>query len=306
MSDQPLSAAEKAQLATRIGQLDEQVAARDSTINTLQARLPNAKKKDQDGMLSQIAAAREERSAILQEANTLRAQLGMPMVIPSTTQVLPHPTVATTVPAKKKGGFMRGCLIGVGVLVVLIIGITQLGGGGSTPSTAATGGAAGGSAAQPTIALPADQAAFIQIVEPFYQQYKDAPNELKGSALRTQRKEALAKQLTSMKITNWAGTLQSLDTNSEGKAAIVIKLDGSDIEVGTWNNAISDIGSETLIANSSPLYNTLSDLARGDHVVFSGEFLPSEKDHITEQSVTESGSMTSPRFLVRFSDVAKK
>lgn len=305
MSDQLLSAAEKAQLATRIGQLDEQIAARDTTINTLQGRLPNAKKKDQDGMLAQIAAAREERSAILQEANTIRAQLGMPMVIASTPQVAPVPVAA---PVKKKGGFMRGCMIGIAVLVVIIIAMTQLGGGGSKAGTASTGSASDGNAAAavPTIAMPADQAAFIQTVESYYQQYKDAPNELKGSALRTQRKEALAKQLSSMKINGWGGTLQSLDTNSEGKAAIRIKLDGSDIEIGTWNNGLSDIGSDTLIANSSPLYNAISELAKGDHVVFSGDFLPEDRDYIAEQSPTENGSMTSPLFVVKFSDVAKK
>lgn len=304
MSDTPLSATEKAQLATRIGQLDEQVAARDNTIVTLQNRLTTAKKKDQESINTQIAAAREERSAIMQEANTYRAQLGMPMVVSSTPQPTAHASVATTVPAKKGGGFVKGCLTVIGLIILAGIVMGQLGGGGE--SKAATGDSGAGGDGPAAINIPADQAAFIKTVESHYQPYKDAPNELKGSAERTARKEALSKQLTSMKVTNWSGTLQSLDTNSEGKGAIVIKLDNSDIEVATWNNALSDIGDKTLIENNSPLYKAVSDLAKGDHVVFSGEFLPADKDYITEASMTENGSMTSPRFVVRFSEVKKQ
>jgi len=191
--------------------------------------------------------------------------------------------------------------MGAGILVLLFIAITMFSGNDGS-NTAATGSS--GQAAQLTVVLP-NQAAFIQTVESYYQPYKDAPNELKGSALRTERKEALAKLMSNRTVTNWSGTLESLDTNSEGKAAISIKLDSSSVTVATWSNGLSDFGFDTLIANSSDLYNKISDMSEGDHVTFSGEFLESDKDYLSESSLTENGAMTTPTFIMKFSDVAK-
>jgi len=40
-------------------------------------------------------------------------------------------------------------------------------------------------------------------------------------------------------------------------------------------------------------------------VVFNGEFLIGEKDYIQEPSITESGAMLEPEFIVRFSEIMK-
>jgi len=160
---------------------------------------------------------------------------------------------------------------------------------------------------KPKIVLPQTQSAFIQKVESFYEPYYEAPNELKKSALRKQRKDAIREIIKNKRVSNWIGTLKSMETNSEGKAAIVIRLEGAEsITIKTWNNALSDIFDETLIENGSELYNAIADLSKGDKVVFSGTFASDERDFIREASVTERGSMTDPEFILKFSDVRIK
>jgi hypothetical protein len=51
------------------------------------------------------------------------------------------------------------------------------------------------------------------------------------------------------------------------------------------------------------MYRQLVSMKKGDRVIFSGSFLPSDSDCITEASITQSGSMTDPEFIVRFTQV---
>ncbi len=107
-------------------------------------------------------------------------------------------------------------------------------------------------------------------------------------------------------VSGWLGTIDDLSTNSEGKATVKIKLPcdaPADIVVMTWNNALSDINDNTLIPQSSKLFDALSDIGDGKAVKFGGNFISSEKDGYEESSVTESGSMGSPEFILRFSSV---
>jgi len=160
---------------------------------------------------------------------------------------------------------------------------------------------------KPKIVLPQSQLSFIEVVESFYEPYDDAPNELKKSALRTQRKNSIGSILGNRRASEWIGTLKDMQTNSEGKAFIEIKLEGAEsIVIKTWSNAFSDIMDNTLIENGSSLYNAIADLSKGDIVVFSGTFVPDDRDFIREGSVTERGSMTDPEFILKFSSIRKK
>jgi len=155
--EQSLSAAQKAQSATRIGELDQQIAQRDTSIQTLQQQLAGAKGRKREPIETQLSALREERTALLQEANTLRAQLGMPLVIPAHTAQT-YPVAATAAPVKKRGGFLRGCLIVVGGLVVLIVLFSYLNSGPKkSAASSGTTGSSTGSGAVGTVssAVPA-------------------------------------------------------------------------------------------------------------------------------------------------------
>lgn len=157
------------------------------------------------------------------------------------------------------------------------------------------------------IILPASQVKFIEKVEFFYSLYREAPNELKKSALRTQRKQVISNLLSNRKVSGWIGTLEDMQTNSEGKAFIEIKLEGAkSITIKTWNNLLSDVFDNTLIENGTELYNAISNLTEGDLIIFNGTFISDDSDYIKEASITERGSMTDPEFIMKFTNVKKK
>jgi len=154
--------------------------------------------------------------------------------------------------------------------------------------------------------LPSREKAFINAVSPFINKYHSAQNELKKSALRRKRANAINFVLNEkLVIRNWIGTLRTMQTNSQGKGIISVQLEGTKIRVETWNNAISDLTYNTLIEHDSPLYKTISEFKLGDKVMISGTFLSGEADYIAEGSLTEFGAMTSPEFIFRFTDIKK-
>ena len=155
--------------------------------------------------------------------------------------------------------------------------------------------------------IPEQQAAFIQTVESFYEPYREASNELQGSAQRPERSEALAALLPNRAVQSWTGTLESLDTTSKGDAYISIRPDGTEsIIIATWNNPLADVDTNSIIPSGSDLYNKLAEMSVGDRVVFSGTFAAGDEDHLAEASLTEASSMTTPGFVMVFSDVTKQ
>lgn len=209
-----------------------------------------------------------------------------------------------------------GCLtkIVAGFLILLALGVIANLGSKKTDTVSTTregnnqqittSGGSNQQAAAPSVEIPSEQQNFVKIVESYYDPYKQAPNELKKSALRVERKTALQSALGSLNVQGWVGTLRDMGTNADGKAYITIQLYGSKIEIKTWNNALSDIGDKTLIETGSELYNRISNLSKGQTVRFAGTFKSGDKDYIREASLTESGTMTSPAFVMNFTDVS--
>ena len=155
--------------------------------------------------------------------------------------------------------------------------------------------------------IPEKQKSFSQVVMTFVGKYKSAANELKKSAVRTERKIALKDALnSSYEIVDWIGTLKDMGTTSERNAYVSIQPDGCNFRVQTWNNELSDISGNTLIPQGTELYKKVADLDKGNRVLFSGHFVPGEDDFVQEQSVTEQGSMTDPEFTVIFTSIKKK
>jgi hypothetical protein len=229
-------------------------------------------------------------------------------------------------------GLVTGC-IGAFILLLAIVGLVtpdkdkgatagrpaQVSGaaGGAGGSTNATnpGAGAGTTAAavtpppprvDPLAALPESEKNFCAVAQSYAQQYGDAQgagaNQLKLSKLRSQRKQALLGLKSS--VSGWLGIIDDLTTNGEGKASVSVKLPCKDVKVKTWNNALSDINDNTLIPQSSKLYDSISDLGEGKAVQFSGTFAQSDNDGLEESSVSEVGSMTDPEFIRRFSQMS--
>jgi hypothetical protein len=150
---------------------------------------------------------------------------------------------------------------------------------------------------------PEVQKKFESIVEKYKRQFAGADNQIQQSQARANRKNELVALEMGGNIENWIGTLDTIGTNGEGKAYIAIKLNGT-ITLSTWNNAFSDMDSNTLIEPNTQLYNTLGQMKKGARVKFSGILFQDSTDAYREQSITISGSMNDPEFLIRFTKIS--
>ncbi|MDR3026610.1 hypothetical protein [Chryseobacterium sp.] len=155
--------------------------------------------------------------------------------------------------------------------------------------------------------FPLDQQNFIKAVEQAYSDYKEASNELKKSAIRTERGNLIKKILDGKRnFSDWVVVVKEMHTTGKGKAYFTVKIDETNIEMGTVNNELSNMFENSLIEQSNPIYNQISEFQKGDIVIISGSFFPSDKsDYIQELSLTEEGSMRKPEFLIKFTNVQK-
>ena len=127
----------------------------------------------------------------------------------------------------------------------------------------------------------------------------------RGGFLST-RSNALCNLLRPLnfKLNKWIGTINNIDSNSDGKGVLSIRL-AKDIFVQTWNNALSDFSTNTLLEPNSNVFNAASEMTRGDKVMFSGNFLREKTHCIEEQSITLGGKVSEPEFTFKFSNIEK-
>jgi hypothetical protein len=156
--------------------------------------------------------------------------------------------------------------------------------------------------------IPSTQRSFTSIIESFIPSYNAADTEIRKTNVRFQRKDAVARYVAEsggLRFQGWAGQIESLKTESDGEASVSVKLSGSQTIIRTWNNSFSDSDAHTMISRNDALYQSLVAIKKGDEVTVSGTFLLSDNqsDYIKESSLTEAGSMTTPEFLVRFSEI---
>ncbi|MFM9889890.1 MAG: hypothetical protein ACKVOE_04480 [Rickettsiales bacterium] len=152
--------------------------------------------------------------------------------------------------------------------------------------------------------IPADQAAFYQIIQHARNEFSSAPNDMLKGRARASRKQAICKLLPSRKAINWLGTIEKLSSNNDGKGVLAIQLD-HDITVQTHNNDLSDdISGRTMLAPNSALFNKVAAMKEGNAVIFSGTFISGADDCFSEMSLSQRSSIDSPEFIIRFSDVA--
>jgi len=157
----------------------------------------------------------------------------------------------------------------------------------------------------PQLSYPKIQQGFMKVIEQSYTDYKNAPNELKKSAIRTERGKLIKSILgNTRKFTDWVCVVKSLETTRGGNAIFEVEIENTKISLKTWNNDFQLFN--TLIKQSDPLYNIISDLKKGDKIIISGLFMKSNKnDYIFEFSITEKGSMRKPDFIIKFEKIKK-
>ena len=153
--------------------------------------------------------------------------------------------------------------------------------------------------------LPLSQLRFVDITIEHREHFQKAINEIQQSQARERRKLDFERLFAnSLMVAGWVGSIADITTTTDGMAAISINI-ADRIQLKTWNNKLSDLDSQTLISKDSDLYRYLSDLKQGDEVIFSGTLLKSRDDHVNESSLTIEGSMNSPEFIIKFTNIKR-
>lgn len=151
----------------------------------------------------------------------------------------------------------------------------------------------------PAIAVLAGQQAFIEAVRVSQQEAKSVDNDMQLGGVKGKRDRAIC-QVVAPKF--WVGTIKTLDSNSDGKGVLEVEI-APGIVVGTWNNALSDIMDETLLAPGTPVFENAARLKRGSQVVFTGAFRPDPDPNagcIRDRGMTLRGKVQEPSFIFRF------
>lgn len=155
--------------------------------------------------------------------------------------------------------------------------------------------------------VPAAQSAMTQAVATARTDAESADTDLQRANVLNVRSDALCGAVPEGKVDSWVGTVKTVDANGEGKAVVVVEID-EDIEIGTWNNALSDAGDGTLIEQGTPLFDQALALSPGDQVKFSGVLKsgdsPNDKCFYTS-NMTETMSIESPDYIITFESLEK-
>jgi hypothetical protein len=182
--------------------------------------------------------------------------------------------------------------------VIVIAGIGSQGGDNPTTEQLAK------LAEDPVILTrPDQQKNFVVIVSNAIKTAKNVENEMQKGGILNKRGKEICKLLNTRAVKDWTGWVESIDTNSDGKGVFGIKL-ARNIHVETWNNALSDIGSNTLIEPGSALFNAVASMKKGNRVKFSGTFFKDDTHCIAGQSMGLTGKVEDPEFTFRFSTVS--
>ncbi|MFA6058607.1 MAG: hypothetical protein WC756_10450 [Taibaiella sp.] len=144
--------------------------------------------------------------------------------------------------------------------------------------------------------MPEQEKKFIATMDQYVSLYAQAENELKKSTVWKARDAAIKNiQPSVTSISDWVGVIEEMGTTSDGDAYISIRISDR-VVIKTWNNTFSDFRNKTLISHSSPLYNTLAELNKGDPVKFSATLLG-------YANLTEAGKVENPECLAKFSSI---
>jgi hypothetical protein len=180
-------------------------------------------------------------------------------------------------------------LVGIGAFIVYAL---SLRGGPELPQTTAGGG----------IFTTPDEARLIDIVADARQAYRAGANDMAKGAARPARAHALCAVFPRLDVNDWTGKVAVLSTNNDGRGILSVEI-AKDVQITTWNNALSDASSNTLLAPDSALFRKAVALHVGQSVTFAGTFFAATPDCIKESSLTIEGAMTKPEFIFRFSNL---
>lgn len=146
------------------------------------------------------------------------------------------------------------------------------------------------------------QATFVDAVDAARAAYQEAKTDLQKSKILKDRSRDVLPSIGGSDVSSWVGVIDDVGANGEGKAYVQIKI-SDNIKVKTWNNAFSDMTHDTLIPETSAVYDTLLGLVPGDKVVFSGSFQAQDGAPLYATNITDTFSARTPEFLFKFTSI---
>ena len=149
---------------------------------------------------------------------------------------------------------------------------------------------------------PKDQKIFVDTINKYRKAFDPGSNDLKKNKLfRNRSEEMCGPSFSPYNITEWVGKIKDISTNLDGKGILAVEID-RDIRVETWNNAFSDMLSDTLIEIDSKVYDQLIDLNVGEVIKFNGNFFSNE-ECVETQNLFLHKKIMKPSFTFRFTNL---
>ncbi len=149
-----------------------------------------------------------------------------------------------------------------------------------------------------------EQEEFLRIIDVARDEYSNAENELQESVILRKRDKDLCSLMKNKVVENWTGKITEIGANGEGKAHVEIEL-GENVRVKTWNNAVSDLGDNTLISPTSSFFDELTAISEDSVVTWSGRFLTGNSFCLKKANLTNIFYASDPQFIVKFTDIRK-
>lgn len=151
--------------------------------------------------------------------------------------------------------------------------------------------------------FPADEAAFSSLVATAQQAAQGTENDMQVAAAKATRDAGICSLLPGKAVSGWSGKVSEVGANGDGKGILTVEI-APEVEIGTWNNFLSDALDDTLIEPSSSVFASAATLTEGQLVRFSGQFIDgSDPECLRESSLTLRGGVEDPSFIFRFSEV---
>lgn len=188
-------------------------------------------------------------------------------------------------------------------LIIFVVFIGIIGSGDGSKSRTGSSSADVAKADPIDEKRPKVQAQFIEIIAAAQQKSKDADNDMQRGSAKSERDKNVCAILKGMKVKDWTGTITKITSNSDGKGVIEVEI-AKKITIKTWNNALSDIGDDTLIEPGTKFFDFVASLKKGTQIQFSGNFFRGTGgDCIKESSMSLRGKLEDPEFIFRFNEI---
>jgi hypothetical protein len=167
-------------------------------------------------------------------------------------------------------------------------------------------------------AYPPDESAFGNIVDSVETFSSDDVNQIQKKIKVDERNARICKLFKrnfepyhGVTISNWHGKIDNISTTSGGAGVLSIVI-SRNIKLST-KSFVSlpedpdtiDKQNDTILANDSEIFKTLSGMQAGQSVVFSGRFYPADDKNICAYSMNPDAYVTlkDPEFLFQFTEL---